>query len=348
MPTKILLTGGSGFVASHILSLLLERGHSVVTTVRSEEKAGQIRQRFSAVSKSKLDFAIKGDISEENAFEAAIKADPPFTIVIHTASPYYYNPQDIQRDLIDPAVKGTVGILNSIKCNAPSVRRVILTSSFVAVAHDAQGVSWDHTYTAEDWNPVTPEEATTNPFRGISSKTFAERGAWEFVEKEKPNFDLVTFCPPLVFGPVAHSLKSFDGLNTSNKRIWGIMTGGARNEIPDTGFYLWVDVRDLALSHVKAAEAGTDVANKRFLVIGPGYFNNKEIVRILHENFPKYAAEHSPTLSASGGVYPAQGLYRYDVEPVKKLLGVDFRPLDDCIVNFARSLENYPFGVSLS
>ena len=64
-----------------------------------------------------------------------------------------------------------------------------------------------------------------------ASKTCAERAAWEFVEKQKPNFDLVTLCPPLVFGPVIHSLKSLDELNTSNKRIWGLLSGGARNEV---------------------------------------------------------------------------------------------------------------------
>ncbi|GAD98609.1 hypothetical protein MYCGRDRAFT_35581 [Paecilomyces variotii No. 5] len=347
MAFRVLLTvpGGSGFLASHILALLLERGHSVVTTVRSAGKADEIRSRYSTVPESKLGFVITGDISNENAFEAAVQGDLPFDIVIHTASPYHYNPQDIQRDLIDPAVNGTVGLLECIKRVAPSVRRVVLTSSFVAVAHDAQGVSWDHTYTADDWNPVTLEEALANPFVGYrGSKTFAERAAWDFVVNEKPNFDLVTLCPPLVFGPVAHSLKSLDGLNTSNKRIWSLMSGG----IPDTGFYLWVDVRDLALAHVKAAEAGTDVANKRFLVIGPGYFSNKEIVRILHEKFPAYASNHSPTLSATGGDYPENGLYRYDVGPTKELLGIHFRSFEDCITSFANSLENYPFGISLS
>ena len=64
-----------------------------------------------------------------------------------------------------------MGILGSIKRHAPSVRRVVLTLSFVAVAHDAEGVSWDHIYTAEDWNPVTPEEAAKDPFIGY-------RGRW--------------------------------------------------------------------------------------------------------------------------------------------------------------------------
>lgn len=35
-----------------------------------------------------------------------------------------------------------------------------------------------------------------------ASKTFAEKAAWDFVEKEKPNFALATINPPMVFGPI--------------------------------------------------------------------------------------------------------------------------------------------------
>jgi nucleoside-diphosphate-sugar epimerase len=41
-----------------------------------------------------------------------------------------------------------------------------------------------------------------------ASKTFAEKAAWEFIEKEKPNFTLATINPPMVFGPIV-SFPSF-------------------------------------------------------------------------------------------------------------------------------------------
>lgn len=61
--TRTLLTGGSGFIASHILDALLKRGHSVVTTVRSQEKAEQIKTSHPTVSKDNLDFVIVPDVS---------------------------------------------------------------------------------------------------------------------------------------------------------------------------------------------------------------------------------------------------------------------------------------------
>lgn len=79
--------GGSGFIAAHILDTLLERGHSVVTTVRSQEKADKIKEAHPNVGTDKLGFTIVEDIALPGAFDKAVISDPPFEAVIHTASP---------------------------------------------------------------------------------------------------------------------------------------------------------------------------------------------------------------------------------------------------------------------
>jgi nucleoside-diphosphate-sugar epimerase len=63
---------------------------------------------------------------------------------------------------------------------------------------NAKKGNWpDHTYSEEDWNPMTREDADESPMMGYrASKTFAEKAAWDFVEKEKPNFTLATINPP--------------------------------------------------------------------------------------------------------------------------------------------------------
>lgn len=95
--TRVLLTGGSGFIAAHILDVLLQRGHSVVTTVRSQNKANRIQQAYPNVPENRLSFAIVEDIAQEGAFEKAVISDPPFEAVIHTASPYHFNVTDVQK-----------------------------------------------------------------------------------------------------------------------------------------------------------------------------------------------------------------------------------------------------------
>ena len=80
--------------------------------------------------KDKLDFVIVEDIAKPGAFDKAIVSDPPFETVIHTASPFHFNVTDPQKELLDPAVIGTTGILKSIKQHAPTVKRVVGTPKY--------------------------------------------------------------------------------------------------------------------------------------------------------------------------------------------------------------------------
>ncbi|RMX90437.1 hypothetical protein D0868_14507 [Hortaea werneckii] len=334
---RVLLTGGSGFIAAHVLDILLQHGHSVVTTVRSQDKAKKIADNHAQYGPDKLSFAIVEDIAKEGAFDQAVVSDPPFETVIHTASPFHFNVTDVQKELLDPAIIGTTGILKSIKKSAPSVKRVVITSSFASIINPYKG-SWpEHTYTETDWNPITQQQAIENPANGYrASKTFAERAAWEFLEKEKPNFSIATMCPPLVLGPIVHYLNSLDALNTSNQRVRDIMMGKAKDEIPPTGTFIWVDVRDLALCHVLAMEK-EGAANKRFFIT-TGYFSNKEIAEIIGKNFPQYK-EGLPSASTPGGGYPEEGVYKIDNSNVVNTLGVKFRPLEESIVDTVKSLQ---------
>ena len=195
--TRVLLTGGSGFVASHVLDLLLTHKHSVVTTVRSQEKADGIRKAYPNASKDQLDFAIVPDVEPAGAFDEAVVSDPPFEAVIHTASPFHFNVTDVKKDLLDPAINGTTGILRAVKAHAPTVKSIVITSSFAAIVNaNLPPPASAHSYSEKDWNPITQDEALQNPSSGYrASKTFAEKAAWDFVEKEKPNFTISTVSP---------------------------------------------------------------------------------------------------------------------------------------------------------
>ena len=113
--------------------------------------------------------------------------------------------------------------------------------------------------------------------------------------------------PPLVLGPIVHYLRDLDSLNTSNQRIRDIMIGKARQEIAPTGTFLWADVRDLALAHVRAAER-PEAAGKRFFITA-GHFSNKEIANIIRDSFPDLDSK-LPTKDTKGGDYPEDGWSR--------------------------------------
>lgn len=87
---NVLLTGGNGFIAVHIISILLDRGHSVTTTVRAEGKTTFLRNKFAtAVGGGQLKFAIVEDITVSGAFDEVFKNNN-FDAVLHTSSPFVF------------------------------------------------------------------------------------------------------------------------------------------------------------------------------------------------------------------------------------------------------------------
>ena len=263
---RILLTGANGFLGSHILNQLLPRSNvSVRAVVRSAAKIEAVKNDFG--KHANLEFAVVPDITAPYAFNEALSCtDVPFDTVIHTASPFLYKAISDNRDFLDPAVKGTTEILKSVKAVAPSVKRVIVTSSFAAIGDLAQQDKMrGKNYTEDDWNPVCRDEAVSTTNKGVgyqASKKFAEvsaisepqlglpaltelqEAAWKFLEKEKPGFDVVTFCPPMIYGPLAHTVKKMSDLNESTARIYNLFINSKKDApLPPDALYLYTDPR---------------------------------------------------------------------------------------------------------
>ncbi|KAJ9193157.1 hypothetical protein DTO021D3_3813 [Paecilomyces variotii] len=327
---KVLLTGGSGYIAAHVIQVLLDHGFDTVVTVRSEEKGKRILDNHPNVPKEKLSYVIVEDVAKEGAFDQAVKSDPPFDYVLHTASPFHFNVQDPEKDFLNPAIKGTTGILKAIKAYAPTVKRVVVTSSFAAIVNPQQHPK---VYNETFWNPITWEEGLqpSNVYR--ASKTFAEKAAWEFVEKEKPNFDLATINPPLVFGPIVHYLNSLDAVNTSNARVRDLIQGKSKEKLPPTGTFLWVDVRDVALAHVRAIEVA-EAGGQRFFVVA-GQFSNKRIADIIRETHPELD-DKLPPKDTADDFNPDN--YQADNSKSVKILGLKYRDLKESISDTVKSL----------
>ncbi|KAI6248700.1 Ketoreductase azaE [Erysiphe necator] len=333
--TKVLLTGGSGFIAAHILNLLLEHGHNVITTVRSDEKASKIKAALESTASSRLDFKIIEDIAQPGAFDEALKIEG-LEVVIHTASPFQLNVKDVKKDLLDPAIIGTQGILTAIKKYAPSVKKVIITSSFAAII-DVNKATDDPTvvYTEKSWNPITESQALENPALGYrASKTFAERAAWEFIKNEKPNFTISTINPPLVYGPISHCLNSLDKLNTSNKYIYEIMSGKRKNDVLNVRPTLWVDVRDVALAHIKAFEL--DEASGKRLFVVTGQKSEQDVAEVIRKNFPSLAA-NLPNLDTA---QPKVDCYKYDNSDTTAIVGTTQYSFEQSVVDTVKSLQS--------
>ncbi|KAJ9221648.1 hypothetical protein DTO027B5_6369 [Paecilomyces variotii] len=332
---KVLVTGASGFVAAHIIQVFLEAGYAVKGTVRSESTAEKVRSTYPKYA-DKLSFAIVPDMAVPDAFDEAVKGVEG---IIHTATPFQIQVEDNERDLLRPAIDGTVNILRSAKKFAPQVRRVVIISSFAAIGDFSKGNRPGYTYTEADWNPMSYEEAAKKETPGAlaycAAKALAERSAWDFIKNEKPNFDLVTLCPPMVYGPNINATTDLSKLNTSSADIYQLMAPGRKptDEMPQTSFWSWVDVRDVALAHLRAYEI-PEAGNQRFFLCN-GNFSYQMMCDILRENIPELR-DRVP-IGKPGSGFGGVELYKTDASKAEKVLGIKFRPLEVPVVDAARS-----------
>ncbi|PWY96058.1 putative NAD dependent epimerase/dehydratase [Aspergillus sclerotioniger CBS 115572] len=307
----ILITGASGYMATHIVKSFLEAGYYVRGTVRSLETAEKVRQTFMHHS-SRLSFAIVQDIGKEGAFDEAVKGVHG---VIHTATPYKVSVQDNKTDLLDPAINGTLNILLSVSRHAPQVKRIVFTGSFVSMLNILKGRWPGHIYSETDWNPTTYESAASKDAPAgmayAGAKTFAERAAWDFVAKNHPHFDISFILPPMTYGPNLNATASLTNLNASSYDIYRLMTPQTRprDMVPGNEFFSFVDVRDVAEAHVQAY--------RRFFVC-QGNFTYQHFVNILREKLPEIRAGA-------------------DTSKSREVLGLRYRTMEDTVVDAAKS-----------
>lgn len=258
----ICVTGASGFIASYLIRELLDCGYNVRGTVRGLTEGNKYEYLTSLLGATERLELMQAELLTEGSYDEAVAG---CEYVMHTASPYVLDVKEPQHDLVDPALKGTLNVMQAC-VKAGSVKRVVLTSSVAAVFDEP---ITGHVYTEKDWNETS--SLKRNPY--FYSKTLAERSAWDFVEKEKPSFELVVVNPGAVIGP-----SLVPALNTSNQILCDILTGTYPMIISlSWGF---VDVRDVAHAHVLAME--NEKAKGRYLCISET-LSMSEVVSILRE-----------------------------------------------------------------
>lgn len=228
----ILVTGGSGFLAGHVILRLLADGHPVRTTVRSPSREPEVRgslQRAGAKT-ARLEFAT-ADLTADDGWAAAVSG---CAYVLHVASPFPNRQPKDENEVIRPAREGTIRVLR-VAADA-GVRRVVMTSSFAAVGYSPKPSG--EPYDESDW---TDPSGQLSPY--VKSKTLAERDAWEFAAAH--DVELSVINPVGIFGPVLGN-----DLATSVQIVDGLLHG--KPPVLANASFAAVDVRDVADLHVRA------------------------------------------------------------------------------------------------
>lgn len=335
--TSVFVSGVTGFIAQHIVKALLKNNYKVVGSVRSTEKGEKMKRLLQS---SDFKYEVVADVLKEGSFNEALKKHPEVTVFLHTASPFSFLAKNIEEDLLLPAVNGTKNALKAINEYAPQVKRVVVTSSIAAIKIEAKENDSTFTTTEETWNPITWEEALSNPVSGYrGSKTFAEKAAWEFVEMQKPLFVLSTVNPVIVFGPQAFDSEVKETLNTSAEIINSLLKLKPDDKVPILS-NAFIDVRDVAKAHLVAFESDK-AANRRLLVCERRY-SSQLVLDIIHKHFPQFK---SRIPLGTPGIYPdSSKLSKMDSSKTNAILGFAFIPLEQSVVDTVQqivSAENH-------
>ena len=267
--TQVCVTGASGFIGSHVVRELLERGYRVRATVRDandEAKVGHLRKLAEGAAHP-LEI-VRADLLDEGSF------DTPFSgcqYIFHVAASVRLTAKDPQREIVDVAVLGTENALRAAS-KAKTVERVVLTSSVAAVFDLAPRP--EHVYTEADWTSDATLSGSPYPL----AKTLSEKRAWELVEDE--SFDLVAINPAMVMGPVMSKAH----LRSSPALLRDLLTGKFP-AAPSFHFGI-VDVRDVARAHVEAVERSQ--ASGRHIMYTQGKWM-RELCDIMRQHFPQFS-----------------------------------------------------------
>ncbi|KAI9851188.1 MAG: hypothetical protein M1838_004298 [Thelocarpon superellum] len=333
-------------------------GYDVTASVRSEDKAQQLLKKHAAWE-GKVHFSFVPDLSASHAFDKLF--DKPYDFIVHTASPVTFKVNDIQKDLIDPAVQGTIGLFQSAhKLGGSRIKRAVLLGSAVAVLDSFadEGVA-GRDYTEEDWNPVTAKDAIERRDAVLgynASKKLAEKAAWKFMDENKTAFDLTVINPDIVIGPMLHPMPGPHSINETNRfAIYSFMDGTHKAIEPVVfPFYHFVrspscehlifegaqsdpdgdqvDVREVAKGLVLAMTA-PGASNKRILLVS-GVITPQLVANTIRRHFPKLkdkVAEGNPAQIFPSGVHPTG----WDVSRSHEVFGKDwtYRSLEESVVD---------------
>lgn len=346
MGDLVLVTGGTGYIATYCIKLLLEKGFSVRTTVRSAEspKVQVLRDGCGVEGQAGNIEILEADLSKESGWAEACAG---CKYVLHTASPVGdfqvkgLSEEDAQ-PLIDAAIAGTKNLMNGVVASG-TCKRVVVTSSVATISPTTNPLFAEYPRTAGTYSD--PEKADYYS----KSKILAEQAAWDIAKEN--GLELATIMPSYVVGPClsalnrSASLKKFDGWFLPDKKPRPTYA------VCDTPM---VDVRDVALAHVEAM-LREQAANKRFIVDHVAILPHdvlEEWRAAGYKHVPKEA--RTPVLNATISAlsncsssakkvkrFVNNRLEIFDSTDSKEILGIEYIPVKQTALDYAKSCEEF-------
>jgi nucleoside-diphosphate-sugar epimerase len=335
--STVLVTGGTGYVASWAIVRLLQEGHQVRTTIRSIDKGPQLRDAVASLvdPDDQLTTYAADLLSDHGWADALANVD----YVLHVASPLGGAKGDPDT-LIRPAREGALRVLR-FAIDARVVR-VVMTSA-AAASTPANTLAAD---TTDETLWTDPNGKQLSVYQ--RSKVLAERAAWDYMAEQSAGqpgaTTLTTILPGAVFGPIV-STASRGSTNIIERILTGHMPG-----LPDIRLEV-VDVRDLVDLHIRAMTA-PDAAGQRFLAVSGDLVSMRDIGTLLSRSLGPTAAKvptrRIPDLAIRVAAWFQEDMrtlssalgrrHQHTSKKAQEVLGWKPRPANETILDTAHSL----------
>ena len=313
---RVLVTGATGYIASHVIKELLEKNYSVRGTVRNLKNAkcdDLKKDNIFGLSGQSIELVEANLDSNEGWREALSECD----YLIHMASPVpkgesYFNDTSI----IDTALNGTKSVLEAA---SGIVKKVVMTSSSAAIMFPEGTMNDSFNFNApaiteETWSNVEGTLKTIGAYP--ISKTKAELFAWDFYKSQKKEkaFELTTINPTVVIGPLLSPKIRALSLSFPYFAASGKIGSLPKRRIP----LPYVDVRDVASAHVESLK--NPKSNGERYILHNGYFDLADSLQELREEFlplsKKWPKHNMPTF-----IFHLLSLFREDAKMLTNFMG---------------------------
>lgn len=272
MQTKVLVTGGNGFLAENIIKNLLTQGYQVRATLRCLEKQAAVEATMNAnhvPNTGQLSF-MQADLTKAADWTRAMQG---VTYVMSVAAPVFVNGEQVDSDITNAAKAGILQILQAAE--AAQVKRVVMTGNLGAVGFSV--LNSDRPVTEADWTKV--DQPGLSAYE--KSKLVAELAAWQYLRNSKSQLEFATVNAGAMLGP------SLDDHVSGSFGLVRQLLDGKLKRVPNLGVNV-VDVRDVADMHVRAMQ-NPAAANQRFLAVADDSITLPEISQLIRQKRPQLA-----------------------------------------------------------
>jgi nucleoside-diphosphate-sugar epimerase len=245
---KVLVTGGTGFIGSHLIVSLLSKGYTVRAIYRNEKS-----KTLSSLENDKVEW-VKGDVLDIHSLENAMQE---VDAVFHCAAMVSFDARQ-REQLMKTNVEGTANVVNVMLDNG--LKKIVYLSSVAALGRNSNSEKIDE---EADW-----VSSKFNSQYAIS-KYKSEMEVWRGVAE---GLQAVVVNPGIVLG-------EGDWNKGSNKLFKNI-----HDEFPfyTNGITSFVDVKDVVRAMVLLFEE--EVFNERF-ILSAGTFSYKKIFELMASGF---------------------------------------------------------------